>query len=152
MKHGTLKLTSLMRDMVVDIPDNGENKLNAANSFGGIQMLYKTIAQNFNVELDGYVEVGFTAFEKIVNSVGGINLELTESEANYLNTTNYISKKKYRNVKVGKQKLNGNQALGYCRIRKGGVTTITGLRDDYGRTWRQRTVIKAVFDKVKNHN
>lgn len=149
MKHGTLKLTSLMRDMVVDIPDNGENKLNAANSFGGIQMLYKTIAQNFNVELDGYVEVGFTAFEKIVNSVGGINLELTESEANYLNTTNYISKKKYRNVKVGKQKLNGNQALGYCRIRKGGVTTITGLRDDYGRTWRQRTVIKAVFDKVK---
>ena len=57
-------------------------------------MLYKTIAQNFNVELDGYVEVGFTAFEKIVNSVGGINLELTESEANYLNTTNYISKKK----------------------------------------------------------
>ena len=67
---------------------------------------------------------------------------------NYLNTTNYISKRRYRHVKVGKQKLNGNQALGYCRIRKGG-TTITGLRDDYGRTWRQRTVIKAVFDKVK---
>ena len=148
MKHGTLKLTSLMRDMVVDIPDNGQNKLNSANSFGGIELLYKTIAQNFNIELDGYVEVGFSAFEKIVNSVGGIEVELPESEAEFLNTTNYISKKRYRNVKVGKQKLNGNQALGYCRIRKGGVT-ITGLRDDYGRTWRQRTVIKAVFDKVK---
>ena len=54
----------------------------------------------------------------------------------------------HRNVKVGKQTLNGAQALGYCRIRKKG-TTVNGLRDDYGRTWRQRTVIKAVFDKVK---
>lgn len=71
--------------------------------------------------------------------------ELTESEANYLNTTNYISKKKYRHVKVGKQKLNGNQALGYCRIRKGGTYTITGLTDDYGRTWRQRAIITAVL-------
>ena len=148
MKHGTLKLTSLMRDTVVDIPGKGPNKLNAANSFGGMELLYKTIAQNFNIELDGYVEVGFKAFEKIVNEVGGVEVELTESEVNYLNTTNYISKRRYRHVKVGKQKLNGNQALGYCRIRKGG-TTITGLRDDYGRTWRQRTVIKAVFDKVK---
>ena len=51
------------------------------------------------------MEVGFDAFEKIVNSVGGVEAELTESEANYLNTTNYISKKKYRHVKVGKQKL-----------------------------------------------
>lgn len=148
MKHNTLKLTSLMRDILVDIPDNGQNKLNAANSFGGIKLLYKTIAQNFGIELDGYVEVSFGAFEKIVNLVGGVEVELTESEAQYLNTTNYISKKKYRNVKVGKQTLNGNQALGYCRIRKGG-TTINGLRDDYGRTWRQRTVTAAVFDKVK---
>lgn len=149
-KHGTLKLTSLMRDMLVDIPDHGQNKLNAANSFGGIELLYKTIAQNFNIELDGYVEVGFAAFEKIVNSVGGIEVELTESEANYLNTTNYISKKRFRNVKTGKQKLNGNQALGYCRIRKGGVKTITGLMDDYGRTWRQRTIIQKVFEKLKS--
>ena len=149
MKHGMLKLTTLMRDMIVDIPGHDPNKLNSPNSFGGIPLLYKTIAQNFNIELDGYVEVGFDAFEKIVNSVGGVEAELTESEANYLNTTNYISKKKYRHVKVGKQKLNGNQALGYCRIRKGGTYTITGLTDDYGRTWRQRTVISAVFAKMK---
>lgn len=149
MKHGTLKLTSLMRDLVVEIPGHGKNKLNAANSFGGVELLYKTIATNFNIELDGYVEVGFTAFEKIVNKVGGVEVELTESEAEYLNSTNYIRKKKYRNVKVGKQTLNGSQALGYCRIRKGGVTTVNGLMDDYGRTWRQRTVVNAVFDKVK---
>ncbi len=148
-KHKALKMVSLMRDMAVDIPDHGLQKLNAAYSFGGVQLLYRTIAQNFNIELDGYVEVGFDAFEKIVNAVGGVEVELTESEVSYLNSTNYISKKKYRNVKVGKQVLNGNQALGYCRIRKGG-TTITGLMNDYGRTWRQRTVVKAVFSKVKS--
>ena len=148
MKHGTLKLTSLMRDLVVEIPGHGMNKLNAANSFGGVELLYKTIATNFNIELDGYVEVGFKAFQDIVDKVGGVEVELTESEVEYLNSTNYIRKKKYRNVKVGKQVLNGSQALGYCRIRKKG-TTINGLRDDYGRTWRQRTVINGVFDKVK---
>lgn len=148
MKHGTLKLTSLMRDLVVEIPGHGKNKLNAANSFGGVELLYKTIATNFNIELDGYVEIGFKAFQDIVDKVGGVEVELTESEAEYLNSTNYIRNKKYRNVKVGKQILNGSQALGYCRIRKKG-TTINGLRDDYGRTWRQRTVINRVFDKVK---
>lgn len=149
MKHGTLKLVSLMRDLVVDIPGHGKNKLNAANSYGGVELLYKTIATNFNIELDGYVEIGFTAFTKIVDKVGGVEVELTESEANYLNSTNYIRSKNSRNVKVGKQTLNGAQALGFCRIRKGGVTTVTGLRDDYGRTWRQRTVINAVFNKIK---
>lgn len=148
MKHGTLKMTSLMRDLVVEIPGHGKNKLNAANSYGGIELLYKTIATNFNIELDGYVEVGFKAFQDIVDAVGGVEVELTESEVDYLNSTNYIRNKKYRNVKVGKQVLNGSQALGYCRIRKSG-TTVNGLRDDYGRTWRQRTVVNAVFDKVK---
>ena len=149
MKHNVLKTTSLMRDLYVEIPGHGYNKLNAANSFGGIELLYKTIAKNFNIELDGYVEIGFKAFQDIVDAVGGVEVELTESEVSYLNSTNYIRNKKYRDVKAGKQTLNGSQALGYCRIRKQG-TTINGLRDDYGRTWRQRTVINAVFDKVKS--
>jgi len=149
LKHSTLKMASLMRDCYVEIPGHGYNKLNAANSYGGIELLYKTIATNFNIELDGYVEVGFKAFTDAVDAVGGVELELTESEVEYLNTTNYIRDKKSRNVKAGKQTLNGAQALGYCRIRKKG-TTINGLRDDYGRTWRQRTVINAVFEKVKS--
>lgn len=94
MKHGTLKTASLMRDLVVEIPGHGKNKLNSANSFGGIELLYKTIATNFNIELDGYVEVGFAAFTKIIDKVGGIELELTESEASYLNSTNYIRNKR----------------------------------------------------------
>ena len=77
LKHGTLKMASLMRDNYVDIPGYGYNKLNAANSFGGIELLYKTIATNFNIELDGYVEVGFKAFTDVVDAVGGVELELT---------------------------------------------------------------------------
>lgn len=150
-KHKTLKLTSLMRDQVVQIPGYGENKLNATFGYGeeGVTLLYKTIAQNYNIKLDGYVELDFDAVKEVVNKVGGIEVELTESEANYLNTTNYIKPKKYRTVKVGKNKLNGAQALGYSRIRKT-VFTPTGLTDDYGRTWRQRNVVNAVFNQVKS--
>lgn len=149
LKHKALKTTSLMRDSYVEIPGHGHNKLNSAYSFGGIELLYKSIATNFDIKLDGYVEIGLSAFVDIVDAVGGVEVEVTESEAEYLNSTNYIRKKQYRNVKVGKQTLNGHQALGYCRIRKKG-TTVNGLRDDYGRTWRQRTVISAVFSKVKS--
>ena len=82
-----------------------------------------------------------------------MEIELTESEAAYLNATNYIRPAKYRNVKAGKHTLNGAQALGYCRIRKyaKGIqpVTPTGQIDDYGRTWRQRNAITSIFNKVK---
>lgn len=156
-KHNTLKLTTLMRDTLVEVTGKNElRKLNSAYDFGGVKNLYKTIATNFNIKLDGYVMVGFDAFEKIVNSVGGVEIELTDTEARYMNMTNYIRKHKNRKVKVGKQILNGDQALAYCRIRKGTdkigepVRTINGLVDDYGRTWRQRTVVSAVFDEMKS--
>lgn len=153
MKHKALKLTTLMRDMLVEIPGYGNNKLNSANSFGGIELLYKTIAQNFNIQLDGYVEVSFNAFRTVIDDVGGVEIELSDSEAAYLNATNYIRPAKYRTVKPGKQTLNGAQALGYCRIRKyaKGIQPVTpnGQIDDYGRTWRQRNTITSIFNKVK---
>lgn len=155
-KHNTLKLSTLMRDTLVDVTNKNEkDKINSAYSYGGVKNLYKTIAKNFNIKLDGYVMVGFEAFEKIVNAVGGVEIELSETEAKYMNMTNYIRKNKNRTVKPGKQILNGDQALAFCRIRKGKdkigepVRTVTGLVDDYGRTWRQRTVVSAVFDEMK---
>lgn len=158
MKHKKLKVTSLMRDMYVDIPGYGKNKFNAAYSFGGIKLLYKTIASNFGIKLDGYAEVNFDAFIDVINAVGGVEATLTESEAYNLNDTNYIRRKKYRNVKEGTQILNGYQALGYCRIRHGkmknghmaAVLTASGKGDDYGRTERQRLVVQALLKKVKS--
>ena len=124
-KHKNLKLTSLLRDQVVDIPGHAQNRLNSCFGYGedGPTLLYKTIAQNYNIKLDGYVEVGFDAVKAIVNAVGGVEIELTESEAAYLNATNYIRPAKYRNVKAGTHILNG--------------------------TWRQRNVINAIFNKAK---
>lgn len=158
IKHGKLKITSLMRDMYVDIPGHGGNKLNSAYSFGGIQLLYETIAENFGIQMDGYAEVNFDAFVNVIDKLGGIEVKLTESEAKHLNDTNYIKRKKYRNVKVGTQTINGYQALGYCRIRHGkkqadgrypGVYTASGKGDDYGRTERQRLTMQAILKKIK---
>ncbi|MCI8964408.1 MAG: LCP family protein [Eubacterium sp.] len=158
MKHKKLKVTSLMRDMYVEIPGHGSRKLNAAYSFGGIKLLYETIAKNFGIKMKGYAEVNFDAFVDVINAVGGVEATLTESEAVNLNDTNYIKRKKFRNVKVGKQVLNGYQALGYCRIRHGkwknghypAVLTASGKGDDYGRAERQRLVIQALLKKVKS--
>ncbi len=157
-KHGTLKLSSVMRDLRVYVPASGSyEKINAAtNHEGEVKSLYKTIAHNFNIKLDGYVQVDFEAFKEVVNAVGGVEVELTDTEARYLSITNYIQKKKNRRgLKAGKQVLNGDQALGYCRIRKGidmigePVVTASGLIDDYGRTWRQRAVLSSAFGKLK---
>ncbi|MFV0342826.1 MAG: LCP family protein [Anaerocolumna sp.] len=148
-KKNTMKLTSVMRDLYVEIPGYSNNRLNSAFAKGGIDLLYDTFEENFDVDLDGYVLVNFDAFEKVVDLVGGVEVTLTKTEANYLNTTNYISNPAYRNVVEGTQTMNGNQALGYCRVRK--VSTGTE-NNDFGRTQRQRAVLNSIFEKAKSKN
>ncbi len=142
-----LMLTSLMRDTYVQIPGYQDNKLNSAYEKGGLDLLYETISLNFDLHLDGCVMVNFEKFENIIDKIGGLEIELTAGEAKYLNNTNYISNPAYRKVVPGKQLLNGNQVLGYTRIRK--RATITGNNNDYGRTDRHRIVLNAIFDKYK---
>ena len=148
-KNHTLKLSSLMRDLYVQIPGYKDNKLNSAYAKGDISLLYQTIEMNFGLDLNGYCLVNYDAFEQIVDLVGGVEITLTEEEAKYLNRTNYISEKSNRNVVAGTQIMNGNQALGYCRIRY--VSTGTE-NNDFGRTQRQRVVLEAIYDKVKSKN
>ena len=147
-KDNTLKLTSLLRDSYVEIPGYDDNKLNSAYAKGGARMLVDTIELNYKIQIDGYVSVDFKSFEKIVDLLGGVTIELGEKEAKYLNTTNYISKKSNRNVKAGINKLNGNQVMGYCRVRK--VETLGGINDDYGRIVRQQRALKAIFESYKS--
>lgn len=148
-KDKSLKLTSIMRDLYVEIPGYNNNKLNSVYAKGGIDLLYQTIYNNFGIQLDGYAMVNFDSFEKIVDLLGGVEVTLTSNEAYYLNTTNYISDPSNRNVVEGTQLMNGNQALGYCRVRK--VSTGTE-NNDFGRTQRQRAVLNAIFDKMKTKN
>ncbi len=144
----TVKLTSLMRDNYVQIPGYNDNKLNSAYAKGGLDLLYETIALNFDIKLDGCVKVDFKNFEKIVDRIGGVDVTLKKVEADYLNSTNYISNKKYRTVTEGFNHFNGNQALGYARIRK--ISTITGNNNDYGRTDRHRILLNQIFEKCKS--
>lgn len=146
-ENKTLRLVSIMRDCYVSIPGYRDNKLNAAFAHGGGTLLCSTIEQNFGIQLDGYVRVDFAGFRKLIDKLGGVEIELTENEALYLNTTNYISDKKQRNVVPGKQIVTGTQALGYCRVRK--RAAINGENDDFGRTYRQRAVLSQVYEKVK---
>lgn len=150
MRDQSLKLTSMMRDMLVSIPGYQDNKLNAAYNIGGVPLLLETIELNFDLHVDGYALVNFASFEEIIDELGGVSITLTQTEAAYLNSTNYISDPKNRNTIAGTQMLNGNQALGYCRVRY--VPTGDKQHDDYGRTQRQRTVLNAIFEKYKSQN
>ena len=148
-KNNVIKLTSLMRDLYVEIPGHKNNKLNSPYADGGINLLYDTIETNFGLVMDGYMLVNFNDFEEIVDYIGGIDIKLTAAEAKYLRTTNYISNPQYRNVVEGTQHMNGNQVLGYCRIRK--VPTATE-GSDFGRTRRQRIVLEKIFEKLRKKN
>lgn len=148
-KDNTLKLTSLMRDLYVEIQGYENNKLNSVYAKGGIDLLYNTIESNFGIRIDGYVMVNYNALENIVDQLDGIEIKLTKSEAKYLNTKNYISNPANRNVLEGTQILNGNQVLGYCRVR---YVSTGSESDDFGRTQRHRIVLNSIFNKVKQLN
>lgn len=137
-KHHCVKLVSFLRDTWVYIPSlDYEQRLNAACSSGGYQNVVSTIEYNFGVKIDGYVVTDFEMFKVLVDSIGGVKIDVTEAEAKEVTK----HKKRYGNVKLeaGKHKLTGEQALAYCRIRK--------IDTDFKRTERQRTVISAIIKK-----
>ena len=157
----TLKLTSIMRDTFVDIPGYYSNKINSVYAHGmktgetlgekrlnGGKLLTEVIEETFNIDITGFACVNFRNFQDIIDRLGGIDLELGSSEASYLRTTNYISNPAYRTVQTGWNHMNGNQVLGYCRVRK--RATLGGANADYGRTLRHRRVINAVVQQYKS--
>lgn len=149
-KDKTVKLTSLLRDTYIARENEKPKKLNAFFALSGSKGLVDVVEEMYRIKIDGYAYINFESFEKVIDYLGGIAIELGEKEAKYLNRTNYISNPEYRNVKPGWNELNGNQALGYCRVRF--VETLGGANDDYGRTLRQRRVLGAVFNKYKSKN
>lgn len=147
VKQKKIIMTSVLRDTYVEPEGTDPCKINAVYARQGVTGLYKLLYDKLGVWPDGYVKVGFDDFEDIINLLGGAEVTLTEEEANYLNTHNYISKEEFRNVRAGKQVLNGNQTLGYCRVRF--VANINGTKYDYGRTERQRMVLDNLFERYK---
>lgn len=148
-KTKKIYMTSLLRDMYVDIPGHDGNRLNAAYAFGGPELLMETIEKNLDITVNRYVLVNFEAFANLVDAVGGVDLELTADEVWYVN--GYLVE---YNILLGREEgtdyfdeltdgvkhLNGPQALAYCRNRYIGT--------DFGRTERQRKVLEAVIKKL----
>ena len=142
-----MTMVSIMRDLYVQIPDYSDNRINSAYAFGGFELLDATIEQNFGVVIDYNVEVNFNGFKDIVDKVGGIDVDLTEEEVEYMNSEKFVHTMNYKgkqNFKVGTNHLDGAQALCYARIRRVG--------DDFARTQRQRTIIQTVYQTAKEES
>ena len=147
---GDIVLTSLMRDMVVKIPGHDSTKINAAHVYGGPLLTIQTVNRNFGMNVCKYVKVDFLGLVHAVDALGGVRLKITEEERNKINAQ--VADKDARLKADGywieplteygeDTLLNGVQALAYSRIRK--------LDSDYNRTGRQRQVLQAMFQRVR---
>jgi LCP family protein required for cell wall assembly len=146
-KTKKIKLASIFRDTYVSIEGHGYDKINHAHSFGGPELAMDTVNRNFDLDIDKYITINFRNVSELVDDIGGIEMNITESEAKYINgyidELNKIEKRSSAHItEAGNYTLDGVQAVAYTRIRY----TAGG---DYKRAERQRTVLFKVFEKAK---
>ena len=149
-KNNVIKLGSLMRDIYLDLPEGGKMNLNYTILKDGPSSILKTINYNFKLDVDKFIQVDLERLPKIIDALGGVEIDVTYDEIGYLNS--YIKSIDSENgtttepvYNVGLQTLNGTQAAAYCRIR------YTEGRD-FKRTERQRDVLNSLFVKFKDIN
>lgn len=147
-EHNKIKLSSLMRDIAVEIEGHGQNKLTTAYFYGGPQLAVKTINQNFGTTISEYATVNFQQMASIIDAVGGVEVDISEKERLDANNSIYeqsaVAGLPQDIIKeAGLQILSGTQAVAYARIRY--VKTDDGQSDDFGRTDRQREVLSKMF-------
>jgi polyisoprenyl-teichoic acid--peptidoglycan teichoic acid transferase len=147
-KEKTIKLCSLMRDIYLYLPDGNRSNLNYTILDGGIPSILRAINFNFDLRIEKFAQVDLERLPKIIDSLGGVEINITDEELNYINS--YITQIDTKNnttteklTSSGLQLLNGTQASAYCRIR------YTAGRD-FKRTERQRDVLNALFVKFKD--
>lgn len=136
---GTLTMVSFLRDLYVSIPGHGKDRLNAAYALGGRQLLCAALKENFDVDIDGCVEVDFNQFSEIIDALGGVRITLREDEARRIEEYCPGS-----GLTQGQQLLNGQQALCYSRIRD------LDPDGDFSRTRRQRAVLQGILRTWKD--
>lgn len=146
-KHNAIKMTSLARDSLVSIDGHGKSKLTHAWAYGKASLAVKTINQNFGMNIEDYVFVNFYEFAELIDYIGGVYIDVSADEMRVMNTVyapelNDLGITCPKVTKTGMQLLNGAQALAYSRNR------YTGSDIDRGN--RQKEVLQAAFDQVKN--
>jgi LCP family protein required for cell wall assembly len=139
------EVISLPRDLRVEIPGEGTNRINAAFSLGGPELLIATISDNLDIDVNHYVEIDLAGFARLVDAIDGVTL-LFEHDAR--------DAKSGLAVTAGLQRLDGEQALAYVRsrqyqeFRNGEWQTVGG--NDIGRTRRQQQMLLNLFDQVSS--
>lgn len=159
----TLTLTSFLRDTYVDLPDYrdskgtlhpcGWNKLTTCYALGyswggsgdAMGMLNQCLYNNFGIEVDYNFEINFDCFIKLVDILGGVGIEITQAEADYLNKDDRFVR---RDLSAGRVSLEGSEALSYARMRKAEGDSDSDIK----RTERQRKLIKALLNNIKSMN
>ncbi len=156
--YNSVRLTSIMRDTMVDIPGYGRHKLNSAYSYGGPEMAMRVVNETFKLNITNYIAVDFCTMVDLVNAIGGVDIEVEERELEHLNKYAYDTYKKINTVNPekyghyidsqpytqgGTLHLNGLFATGYTRIRL--------IDTDYVRTSRQRRVLSAALQQVRKN-
>ncbi len=135
--NNTAKLTSIMRDTYVYFGEGKANKINYAYNYGGVKLSIAKINEIFNLDIQKYAKVDFDGFMKIVDTLGGYSVNISEEERKEINY-----KLKYESLtKSGNVLLNGEQTAAYARIRR--------IDNDYKRTERQRTIMFDILNKIK---
>jgi len=145
---GQAKLTSLMRDTWVSIHGKGSGKLNSACVYGGPELTMRTINETFGMNISDYALINITGLADVIDSMGGLELDVTEAERRALNKGLFdlSSQSGMEELEESGENvhLNGNQAVAFARIRQ--------IDSDYKRTERQRYVLTAMAKKLKDSN
>ena len=144
-KFKTVKLISIPRDTYVEVPGHGKTKINHAYAYGQEQLAIKTINQNFGLSITEYVTIDFSGLIHIINKIGGIEMNITKSEMEYINQNSEKAYSITGNTKknlssYGNVTLTGEQALTHSRNRT--------IGDDFTRAGRQREVLEAIMNKI----
>ncbi len=147
---GEIKLISVYRDTYVNIKGHGLDKITHAYSYGEAPLAINTLNKNLDLNIKEFVTVNFDSVAKAVDQLGGVKISVTSEETKYINTyideTAKVTGKAANHItQAGTYNMDGVQAVAYSRIRY----TAGG---DYKRTERMRTVIEAMFTKLKTKN
>ena len=149
-KTGETRLVSVYRDTLLNIGGGDYRKCNAAYAYGGPQQAVAMLNSNLDLNITDFVTIGFEGLAETIDALGGIDLEITEEEMEYMNSymddMYYEIGTEYEEVTDwGMQHLSGIQATAYCRIRY-------TEGDDFRRAERQRTVLMLTMEKAKKAN
>ena len=130
-------MISFLRDSLVEIDGYGQSKLGHTFAYGGVGLTINTINEQFDLDIQDYIIINFENLVGIIDELGGIQVTLTEEEAEYYRENGMPD------IQAGDVTLTGSQALAHARNRS--------LDNDFGRTRRQRSVLYGIYNKVREN-